>query len=414
MSFSTLEYRFDALKTFARTLLSSDWSQVTLDIAEDHTTQLTAIYTQFLVEAQKIEYRSKLVAEAQRIHLQTQRLIDEKMSSSDLEYFGDTTTHLRIEPLSHEPTIEPFAGEFREWCRFLERFNKCIFSDKKYSDEEKLHILRHSLRGKAAQLVERARNCEAALHTLRNAYGNKFLIVESHLDYFREQPKVDRLTIRSLMNEIAQMKADFEKMKLPNALDYQIMREVKLRLCGPLLAAWNQKRDPIKTEMPSLLDMEMFLKEQMNNGSDGVNYLRFNWSGSPPTNESTSYELYSPFSPKREMRSAAAMPAMPTTPIYCKPFMKNTSCCLCNHTVEQADRIECAHCPTLAHFVCLKNAESIRYKKQTRGWTCKKCLRCALCRSTSRVVSVHVVDLSFSTIAVFLKCPFVFLRFHSS
>ena len=106
--------------------------------------------------------------------------------------------------------LESFDGNPREFMAFMDAFKVAIDDNDKLSGVEKLTYLRSYLKGEAEASIKGLPTIEAnykeALQILTARYGNKQVIVNSHMDALIKLPKInkagDTKNIRKLYDEI--------------------------------------------------------------------------------------------------------------------------------------------------------------------------------------------------------------------
>lgn len=103
--------------------------------------------------------------------------------------------------------IPTFSGNYSEWTPFFDAFTSLVDSNITMSDVNKMHYLRNSLSGSAFRVISRMAvsdaNYKIAKHMLKQRFDNKRAIVNSCIDSFIHQPKMNHAKpneIRSLID----------------------------------------------------------------------------------------------------------------------------------------------------------------------------------------------------------------------
>lgn len=133
-----------------------------------------------------------------------------------------TVTQTKSVPDVKLPRIElpKFNGTYESWTSFFDIFKSLVHNNKSLSGSQKLHYLKSSVEGEAAQLIRSYSITEAnyseAWAALATRYQNKRLIVNSHLKNILELPKLkleSASALRKLMDTFS------ECIRALNALD---------------------------------------------------------------------------------------------------------------------------------------------------------------------------------------------------
>lgn len=376
------EYHFDSLNKFASTLQKSDWSSVTIEIAKNYLQQLNTYFEQVHADAETFGVNQKLLDEAKRIYNTCKNIILSHittMSRRSPPFLG-----FDIEEETDFPpppgAVGSFSGDYIAWCDFFSRFVEHVHNNRMISNSEKLRRLLATVTGKAARVLGnwaiRDENYMKAFNKLRAVYSNKYLVGSRIIEAMANRPPIDSTfdSLQSLIEEIEELERNFATIGMPpDHWDRLIVFVVEKRLDDRSREGWMGIRHGDPNGMPSLADMMSFLRGRalaLPSTSDGA---RMQWSGFPRFGR-----MSPPVEPKTEGRQQKAA---------AKKAMKNSECYICHREVHE-DRTECKDCPALAHFKCLKGAEVVKNKKESRNWKCNKCLRCGICHSTNRVVSL--------------------------
>lgn len=113
-----------------------------------------------------IEYKSKLKEALLRLKPQPTRFYSEVKKSSEHSV-------VKLPKIS----IPQFSGKYSEWASFRDLFSSLIHKNHSIDDVQRLHYLKSSLTGEAAQLIQHipitADNYRICWNQLENRYNNK-------------------------------------------------------------------------------------------------------------------------------------------------------------------------------------------------------------------------------------------------
>lgn len=102
------------------------------------------------------------------------------------------------------PRIElpKFNGNYESWTSFFDLFTSLVDSNRMLTGSQKLHYLKSSVEGEAAQLIRSYNITDAnymeAWRSLQVRYKNKRFIVNSHLRHILELPKLKLERIKEI------------------------------------------------------------------------------------------------------------------------------------------------------------------------------------------------------------------------
>lgn len=97
-----------------------------------------------------------------------------------------TTSDVHHEPI-RLPTIQPpsFGGNLEDWSSFFDTFNALFHNNKSLTDVQRLHYLKSSVLGSAADIIKNfsitADNYHVAYQELIRNYENKSCTIQSHI-----------------------------------------------------------------------------------------------------------------------------------------------------------------------------------------------------------------------------------------
>lgn len=122
------------------------------------------------------------------------------------------STNQFISPMRHRTTlpkitIPQFSGEYRAWTSFRDLFQSMIGNNPVLSNVEKLHYLKTSLVGEAAQLISSlsisGENFAIAWETLIGRYENKRSLISAQLDKLSNLKSMKTCSARDLNSFMA-------------------------------------------------------------------------------------------------------------------------------------------------------------------------------------------------------------------
>lgn len=100
--------------------------------------------------------------------------------------------------------IPKFSGNYSEWQNFHDLFKSLIVSNNNLQDSQKLHYLKLSLEGSAAQIIKHLNITESnflsAWNILNKRYENKRLIINSYLNILISLLTVQNDSVQELRN----------------------------------------------------------------------------------------------------------------------------------------------------------------------------------------------------------------------
>ena len=127
--------------------------------------------------------------------------------------------------------IKKSGGNHAEYQSFWDSFDAAIHSNKSLNDIEKLNYLRSYLEGPAAATITglalTKENYKIAVDLLRERYGNKQVIISSHMDSLLKLPRV------TLASDIKRVRDVYDKIEI-NVRSLQALG-IKSEMYGSLL-----------------------------------------------------------------------------------------------------------------------------------------------------------------------------------
>jgi len=102
-----------------------------------------------------------------------------------------SSNRARLAPIS----LPTFNGDIQEWASFFDCFCTLVHNDDSYSVAQKFHYLRTSLGGAALDMIRAIPMTEVNYNTvierLKQLYGNKCLVIQSHIRAILDSPRVN-------------------------------------------------------------------------------------------------------------------------------------------------------------------------------------------------------------------------------
>lgn len=388
------DYHFDSLKKFASTLKNSDWSEVDKPMADYYMHQLKKKYDKVVLDPHFGSNESSL-EEAKQIYRSCHDVIESHIAKLGANitpqiYFG-VENCAETESMQLPQDVSEFSGSFIEWCDFMERFNTIVHLDTRLTKTDKLCRLLELVTGNAARELSNwvvdDNHYLPAINKLRSVYGNKYLIARAHVEAIESRPPIETTheSVTALMKEIAKAEKDLARMRLPSERwELLVIAAAEKRMDEQSRLNWMAIRLGEAVEMPTLAGLQVFLQGRAFTMPSSSNVSRSFWPDSNSTMFSQASTTASTSKPKLETTKARSS---------ARKWPKNGACFICQTEVTK-DQIECRDCPALAHYRCLNNSGQVKNKKDARIWKCHKCLRCAKCYSTKKMVSDFTVFLA--------------------
>ncbi|KAM0736437.1 hypothetical protein ACS0PU_010398 [Formica fusca] len=165
-----------------------------------------------------------------------------------------------------EITLPQFSGDFSAWRPFHDLFSSLVGRNAEISNVEKMHYLRTSLLGEAAQLISNLPVSEDAFASawdlLVNRYENKRLLISAQVDrLFRTKTISQRSAkeLNSLLNNTTEALNALESHGAPvQHWDHLLVHLIVQRLDPSTREAWEVKLGST-TDPPSYKDIRTFL-----------------------------------------------------------------------------------------------------------------------------------------------------------
>lgn len=161
-----------------------------------------------------------------------------------------------------------FSGQYDTWVEFKDIFISLIHSNSKLTDVQKLHYLKSSLSGQAAQKIQSLKmtevNFKVAWELLCERYDNKRLLVNNHINGLLNLPLVkfeSSLELRKLLDEFSTHILALEALG-QNVHDWNtiLVSIITQKLDHVTKREWETTTN--SEEFPTLNDIKTFLKKK--------------------------------------------------------------------------------------------------------------------------------------------------------
>ncbi|XP_050064313.1 uncharacterized protein LOC114118967 [Aphis gossypii] len=169
------------------------------------------------------------------------------------------------------PTIKPpeFNGSLEDWASFIDTFNALFHNNSSLSDVQRLHYLKTSVSGPAADIIKNftitAENYTAAYNELVRQYENKSLTIQSHIRSLLQTPKVQvpsAVELRNLHHHISSHVRALKALGQPVMnWDAWLVTLICSQLDSITAGEWQLRQD--EKELPTYAQIESFLSKRV-------------------------------------------------------------------------------------------------------------------------------------------------------
>lgn len=157
-------------------------------------------------------------------------------------------------------SIPTFSGNITNWTSFIELFGALIIEDNGLSNIEKFMYLKTYLSGEALKLIEGLEltndNFEVALNILKDRFENKLFIINTHLNFILDYPKITKCTSQILRDFLTQCKSNIvalEVVKCPvESWDLILINILSRKLDFASKRAYEEERQRNSDNFPTL------------------------------------------------------------------------------------------------------------------------------------------------------------------
>ena len=162
--------------------------------------------------------------------------------------------------------LQRFGRNPTEWAPFWDAFELAIDKNEELEEVQKFQYLRSYLYGSAARtldgLLSTNENYRDAVKKLKDRFGDKQVIISSHMNKFKEIKPVKSITdiigLRELYDKVESNVRSLESVKVP-ASSYGTFLAPQILLILP-----EEMRITLTRKLPSIWDLESLLNELKN------------------------------------------------------------------------------------------------------------------------------------------------------
>ena len=280
--------RFNLLKNLTR--YCSDTEYPSLEALTDHLDEIKDVWTRFKNDHEQLgiscratlfshDYVTSQVFEnAQQVYhallseLHRQKVtLQQKITRQSLERV-QITEERTIQSRSQLPIMKlpQFNGDFGAWASFRDLFTSLVINHHQLSNVEKLHYLKTSIVGSAAQLISNVPlsndSFDIAWGLITTRFDNKERQIFAHMEKLLNNTQQVNKSANDLHNLISSTKEVMDAlMSLDVPIkhwDYVLIHVTSHRLENSLRECWEVHRDPWSHQQPLLNLLSLFKEEQ--------------------------------------------------------------------------------------------------------------------------------------------------------
>lgn len=169
------------------------------------------------------------------------------------------------------PAITPpsFTGKLEDWASFIDTFNALFHNNPSLSDVQKLHYLKLSVTGEAANVLRNykitADNYPVAYQELTNQYENKGLTIQTHIRALLKSPKVYKASayeLRQLHHHVSSHVRALQSLGQPiQHWDAWLVTIICVQLDPTTAGEWQLLQK--SKELPTYAEIESFLSKRV-------------------------------------------------------------------------------------------------------------------------------------------------------
>jgi len=169
------------------------------------------------------------------------------------------------------PMIQPptFNGNLEDWASLIDTFNALFHNNSQLNDVQRLHYLKSSLSGPAADIVTNfsitSENYNVAYEELVRKYENKGLTIQTHIRSLLMSPKVNSPSaaeLRNLHHHVASHVRALKALAQPvEHWDAWLVTLICSQLDATTAGEWQLRQD--NKELPSYQQIESFLSKRV-------------------------------------------------------------------------------------------------------------------------------------------------------
>lgn len=169
------------------------------------------------------------------------------------------------------PTIQPptFNGNLEDWPSFFDTFNALFHNNATLNDVQRLHYLKTSVCGPAADIIKTftitAENYQVAYNELVRQFENRSLTIQTHIRALLQSPKVtspSAADLRKLHHHIASHVRALKALGQPvQYWDAWLVTLICSQLDSITAGEWQLRQD--NKELPTYEQIELFLSKRV-------------------------------------------------------------------------------------------------------------------------------------------------------
>ncbi|KAE9521501.1 hypothetical protein AGLY_018100, partial [Aphis glycines] len=169
------------------------------------------------------------------------------------------------------PTIQPptFNGNLEDWPSFFDTFNALFHNNATLNDVQRLHYLKTSVCGPAADIIKTftitAENYQVAYNELVRQFENRSLTIQTHIRALLQSPKVtspSAADLRKLHHHIASHVRALKALGQPvQYWDAWLVTLICSQLDPITAGEWQLRQD--NKELPTYEQIELFLSKRV-------------------------------------------------------------------------------------------------------------------------------------------------------
>jgi Protein of unknown function (DUF1759) len=204
--------------------------------------------------------RSQLVKAIKKLSSNDESSISQhKPNVSELNYC--TPTDELLLPKINIPT---FDGNFADWLQFFDLFKSLVDENPRYTDIQKFHYLRNSLKGKPYELISQIKvtsaNYKLAMNTLTERFDNKVGIVNSHLKNMLNTKPLDKYNCQAVRNLVDIWENNLTSIKNLGLSTEEILDLILIHLFKQKLDNFTKKSFDNARDVDTLPTLDEFFK----------------------------------------------------------------------------------------------------------------------------------------------------------
>jgi len=177
---------------------------------------------------------------------------------------GTRESHVKLPKIQ----LPVFLGAYDDWYSYQDTFEKLIHQNNNFSEIEKFHYLRSSLKGKAAEIIKSIEtttdNYNEAWIAVKEHFDNKRWIIQKHIKAIFDAPiltKENHTNLRELLNTILKHLRALKAIKRPTEAWDDLIIHIIISKHDPVTSKAWETSIPDK-EIPNLKSLTDFLSKR--------------------------------------------------------------------------------------------------------------------------------------------------------